>query len=85
MLTLEQMQKTSTADLRTLAKLSDNAAYSTALEQMAHAQDMWNAGDRTLMMQHVAKAKEAHALANKGELFQVVKVREVAAVVEGRK
>lgn len=97
MLTLRQMQDTAAGNLRTLALIATNRAYSKALDHMAHAQDAWAeakllpkgseayqaAVDR--MWGHVDTAKDSYRLAEKGELFQVIEVRAVAAVVDARR
>lgn len=85
MLTLSEMQQTSTADLEALAVHEvGNAQYARALNQMMWAQKAYAVGDIALMNQHVEACKIAYKRACEDEAGRVRRAREMNKLVSAQ-
>jgi hypothetical protein len=84
MLTLQAMQNTARADLRSIALVTLNREYSRSLDAMANAMDEYTlAGNKrsAKMEEYVAAAKLHHKQAQEDEFGRVLRVRATRASI----
>lgn len=81
---ISEMQKSSVAQLETIALETENRQYSIACTQMVAAMKAHAVGDSKLMWAHIERCKTALKRANEDERGQVARVLETQAVVVER-